>query len=41
MMTFTHAMLFVLVLGARALAVAVNAAALLGWLRRRWRKRVR
>jgi hypothetical protein len=30
------AALFVLVLGAIALAVVVNLAALLGWLRRRW-----
>jgi hypothetical protein len=31
------ALLFLLVLGAVVLALAVDLAALLGWLRRRWR----
>ena len=31
------ALLFVIVLGALVLALAVDVAALLGWLRRRWR----
>jgi hypothetical protein len=33
----TEAVLFVLVLGAIALALAVDLAAVIGWLRRRWR----
>jgi hypothetical protein len=33
----TDALLFVIVLGALVLALAVDLAALLGWLRRRWR----
>ena len=31
------ALLFVIVLGVLAIALAVDVAALLGWLRRRWR----
>ena len=32
-----HALLFVLVIGAIVLVVVVNLAALVGWVRRRWR----
>jgi hypothetical protein len=37
-MTLTHAALLVLVPAAMALAIGVDLAALLGWLRRRWRR---
>jgi hypothetical protein len=36
-MTIAHAFLFVLVGGAVVLALGVDLAALLAWLRRRWR----
>jgi hypothetical protein len=36
-MTITHAALSLIVPGLGVLAIAVNVAALLGWLKRRWR----